>query len=188
MSNFEFSGFKRPPVKREYFPHESIKEGSGVQLALNLDLLTLEKMEEIDAQFDAMFAEISNTIENPVADELQVSQPAESQALVKVGSEVDEELVPVPVKKESYRSLSMFQLDKAIIRFRAQMLGGLPGEDDPDKRFIKDWNVVENGKKVQVCYETFLRMSKPQLDHLYNFVTEEASNPTKKKDKRSANT
>lgn len=140
----KFSAMKRPPIKVEYCPHD-VPPGEGLKMSINLDLLTLEKMEELDSEF-------VNTMKT-------------AQAEQEGGGE----------------SFSPFVFDKANVKFKARSLGGNPGEDDPEKRLIRDWEMTDDDENpIPVSYEFLEKMAKPILDGLYNFITAEASKPTKK--------
>lgn len=152
---FEIAKLRRPPVSVEYKPTEDIKDGEGLQLKLNLDLLTMARLEEMEKEFE--------TTANTVAKVLKKNDEPESES-----------------ETEETEKISIFHFDKANIRFKARMLGGEPGENNPDDRYIADWNVEADGKPVPVCYETFAAMPATVLKNLHDFVTGEASAPTKK--------
>lgn len=169
-NGFEFSGFRKPPVEREFLPHEDMKPGEGVMLKLNLDLLTLERMEQLETEFDGIF-------ETTVAKALPEASKAKSKKLTVAGTK------PEPAAK-----ISLFDYEKKMFKLRARMLAGRPGEDDPDTRIIQSWNVVADGKAVPVSFEAFLQMPSSGLRKLYEFCTGEANNPTKNEKKVSEDT
>lgn len=155
---FQLGKLRRPAVRKEYIPHESVKEGEGLQVELNLDLLTLELMEQLDAEIKKTISDIGE----------QSGETDSAEALAK---------------------FEMFHFEKMNIRFKAQMLGGKSGETDPDKRFVRSWDMVGEGDKpIPVSYEVFEAMPKPVLDKFYDWVTNEAAKVTKKNEPASSST
>ncbi len=167
---FELNDLKRPPVTVEYKPYDGIEDGEGLEMELNLDLMTIERMEETEAEFEKLFADLEKT---------KNGESATDKAGENDGG--DEENSEKESRKQSGKpKIGMFYFEKNHIRFRARMLGGAPGDDDANKRYIRNWKMVNKGEAVPVCYETLARMEKTVLDALYDFVTGEASKPTKK--------
>lgn len=173
---FDISGFRMPPVEREFLPHEDVQPGDGVKLLLNLDLLTLERMELIDEEFRAMFDEKvePETEELETSQALAITEPTSKSKKLPVAGKKPEKKKPSPTS-----AISLYAYERAVIPFRAKLLAGQPGEDDPDKRIIRSWNVVKNGKAMPVCYESLIVMPSQALEKLYLFCTREANNPTK---------
>jgi len=166
-TGFEFNSFRRPSVKVEYKPHPSIKDGEGVQLDLNLDLLTLAAMETIEAEFASLFEQAENAPQEPASTAKRSRKNASDVSLIKPAE------------------FTIYQFEKAIFRLRACLLAGKPGENDPDKRFIRSWNVTRGGKKLPVAYESLISMPAKALNDLYLFVTGKANNPTDNEKKTS---
>lgn len=48
---FDIKGVSRPTVTAEFKPHENIADGEGIQTELNLDWLTLDRMEESESEY-----------------------------------------------------------------------------------------------------------------------------------------
>lgn len=165
-NGFEFSGFRRPLIGVEYKPHPSVKDGEGVQLQLNLDLLTIERMEEIEANFNEVFSRFGASLADDAAE----------------GSDQEEGLV----KKD--RRISLYSYEKALFNMRVSLLAGTKGNADPNARFIHSWNVVKDGKPLPVEFESFDGMSTTAVADLYNFVTTAANNPTESEKKASGTT
>ncbi|CAN5508925.1 hypothetical protein BH10ACI2_BH10ACI2_04340 [soil metagenome] len=165
-NGFDFSGFRSLPVEREFFPMDGLAAGEGVTLQLNLDLLTLEKMDQLEIEFNAIFDEILNPFK-----ELEKDAEANTEtALVKSG-----EAEPKPFQLPKFE---MFALEKAKFSFFARVLAGAAGEADEYNRFIHSWNVTKKGKPVPITYESFLQMPPHGLARLYRFCVSEANNPT----------
>lgn len=161
---FKFGNLRRPPVSVEYLPHESVKPGEGLQVELNLDLLTLELMESLDEEMQKTIEDIQTELDG--SDETPPVTDADA---------------PAENKKPAATKFEMFHFEKMNVRFKARMLGGNPGENNPDKRFVRGWNMTDDeGKEIPVSYEIFEAMPKTALDSFYNFVTAEAGKPTKK--------
>lgn len=149
---FEFEKLRVLPVEAEFKPNEQIVDGEGLKLQLNLDLLTVGKMEEVEAE---------NRQREKDLTVLEAKQKNKSK------------------KKEE--SISAFHFIKTDIRFKARQLGGKPGENNPADRYIADWDLVQNGAKVPVSYEIFEQMPLQLLNELYNFVVGEANSVKKTK-------
>lgn len=172
---FKFNNLLRPPVAVEFLPHENVSPGEGLEMEINLDLLTLEKMEELDEEFRRTVSDLKQSEQNPVV-KTSISETApdtENAEIIQAAAESEPE------------SLSLFHFDKANIRFKARSLGGNPGEDNPAARFIRSWKMSDSeGNPIPVSYEFLVKFPKTVLDRLYDFVTNEASKPTKKNDEQ----
>lgn len=168
---FEISELKAPPFACEFKPHPNLKDGEGLQLKLNLDFLTIERI-------DALNKEIENRVKSflPSPD-----VDAKPDALAKKSKKnpATETALVAPARPQGLDS--MYFLDKEHIRLRAIMLGGAPGNTDPEQRLIHSWDAVRGGSPVPVCFEVFAGMSKHMQQALYDFVTVEAQKPSKKK-------
>lgn len=185
---FELSALKALPHACEFKPNPNLKDGEGVQLTINLEFLTIERI-------DALNLEIENRVKNllpvPVPevaeDKLQTSSKKGKQSkTTETAIEIVPASEPEPTALPSFDSMYFF--DKEQIRLRAIMLGGAEGNEDPTQRLIHSWDVVHNKKPVPVCFEVFLGMSKHMQQALYDFVTDEAQKPTKKKSQQSEST
>lgn len=167
-NGFEFSAFRRPVVRVEYKPHPSVKDGEGVQLELNLDLVTLEVMEGIEEEFNRIFADHQEPAER---------SGKRFRADVEVSDDDNDGVV------DDAPRINLYSYERALFAMRATLLAGKPGSDDPNERFIYSWNVVKKGKPVPVSYETLVGMPATTVADLYNFVTSTANNPTDKEKK-----
>lgn len=171
---FDFAGLASPPIEREFFPHEGMKAGEGIKLMLNLDFLTLEKMESLEAGFNAIFDETANSLRDLIA-----PPPAK-------GRRKSNKLAVTGTKPEELPKIELFAFEKAKFRFFAGALAGQPGSTDPTDRLIHGWDVVRDGKPVPISYEAFLQMPPHGLSRLYRFCVGEANNPTTSEKKPSS--
>lgn len=154
---FEFEDFNIPSVQAVYKPEHF--KGEGLKMMVNLNLITLEKMESIEADFKKWFDEFTKNHEPK-----------------KENTEEEN------TSKEQESKLEVFFLEKNQLRFRARMLCGKPGENNPDDRYIESWEMKNKaGEDIPVSYESIIGLSKKAIDDLYTFVTTEAGKPTKKK-------
>lgn len=168
MKNFEFDGFFRT-FKTEFLPKPDMTPGTGAELDVNADHFTLENIEKKEKFITEMRKEmLLQAFEAEKADKRRKLTAAKLNN-VKDVAEIDE----IELDLEADTDYGDFAIGstKADIQFKAAMLGGLPGNTDPSQRLIADWNVVSGGKKVEISYETFLRMSRLMLDSLYDFCT-----------------
>lgn len=175
-SGFEFSGFFAPPVEREFLLAEGMEPGTGVQIFINLDLLTIEKMQELEAEFNAIFDDSVAPIRkalDAVADAEQKDRDSE-----EAGADTDKpEVTQLP-------KLELFALEKAKFKFFARALAGPEGDTNPSNRLLHSWNVVRDKKAVPISYESFLQMPPHGLIRLYRFCIGEANNPTAQEKKQ----
>lgn len=188
---FEFSGFISAPVEREFLPREGMKEGEGVKLMLNLDYLTIERMDQLDAKFNKMFdgsLGILKAVDKAVSELATEDEPdptPKTDAIAKRGKKK----LPVAATKPAPATpavpqIELFVFEKARARFYAETLAGEPGNTDPEKRLIHGWNVVRDGEDVPICYESFIQMPPHGLTKLYRFVIGAANNPTSQEKKQ----
>lgn len=165
--SFEFSGLFSPAVDREFLPTDNLKPGEGLTLSLNLDFLTLESMEMLEA-------EVNNIVNNAAGFLDAVTEVEEEPKKTRGKKQIAVAATkPIPVPK-----IELFVFEKARYRFFARALAGQQGENDPSQRLIRDWNLVKAGTKVPVSYETFIQMPPHGLAKLYRYVIGEANNPT----------
>lgn len=150
---FELNSFRRPAEAAEYKP-KHIATGDGVQLMLNLDWLTLAKMEETEA-------DMLRSIE------------FENKQLMTVGNEAAEKENKSDDLNLLYKAQihSIYGFQKAQHCYKARVLGGKPGSTDPTDRVIQSWDVISGGVAVPVCYESFVQMPEAILTSLYDFCT-----------------
>lgn len=211
-NGFDFSGFRSLPVEREFLPREGMKAGQGVKLMLNLDLLSLEKMEQLEAAFNEGIEQAAGLFKSPVppppakSDKLAVAgkkplpkmKKAELLAKAKflgltisADAKIDEIAAEIQLAETvtfNYPKLELFAFEKARFKFFARALAGGPGETDPYDRLIYSWDVTKDGKPVPISYESFLQMPPHGLKKLYQFVIGEANNPTAQEKKPSETT
>lgn len=186
-NGFEFTGFSSPAVEREFLPTDSTKPGEGVTLWLNLDLLTIEYMEALEAEFNKQCDEAITQFAG-------IAPEPEPEPETKSGAKKSKALAVAGTKPEPKRDLpalpkvELFLMEKARYRFFIIAMAGQPGEDNPDTRLLRAWNVYRDGKKVPVSYESFLDMPPHALARMYRFIISEASNPTPQEKKASADT
>jgi|GEM_PF-6916754 len=177
MNNaFEFGGFRKPPIDVEYKPHDSVPEGQGVMMKLNLELLTLDRMEQIDAEFEATLKSV----------EQEIDETAKGKKLLTEGGGAKK-----PARSDAGgNNVGIFAFDRALLRMKIIMLAGAPGadQDKPFDRLIHSWNVVEGGAPVAITFENIARLPSAQIERLYAFATGEANKPTAKEKKRSGST
>ena len=158
---FEFANLGRPAVDAEFKPHDAIADGEGLMLKLNLDLLTMERLEEMETEFQK-----ATTVTEPVSARPESEKSSEAEKSGEAENTDRKEITP--------EKISIFYFEKANIRFKARMLGGKPGEDNPEDRYIREWNMQAEGKPIAVAYEFFEKMPSNVLNRLYDFVTGEA--------------
>lgn len=173
--SFELSNLNYPPLTAFYKP-EHVKTGKGVEMEINPNLLTIERMEQVEAEFHKIRMDLLKDIQTPVKT-IVINPDAAGKPKSPNGKTAEPEHASSPIEE---KPAEIFFTEKHVHRFRARMLGGKPGETDPDARYIRRWKVVENGVPVPVCYETFEKLPSRVLNDLYRFVTEEAGKPTKK--------
>lgn len=174
-NGFDFSGFFSAPVEREFYPTEQAeKDGNAILVKINLDLLTLEKMEQLEAEFNSIFEDAAGLFAkiDEVKAEIDAGQKKED-ALEKVDA-ITEELEKVP----ELPKFQLFAYEKASFKFYARALAGEPGNDDATHRLLHSWNVVKGKTPVPISYESFLQMPPHGLRKLYRFCVGEANNPT----------
>lgn len=183
MSNengFEFNGLFTS-VEREFLPNEDLKKGQGIMLTLNLDLLTLEYMEHLEGEFNRIANEAFSMLSYVRGEdaELQIDEPADEAAkalaIVEDAAKAEGEKT---FETDGMPPIELFMMEKARFRFWATALAGRDGDKDPDKRLLRDWSVVKDGKKVPVTYKILTQMPYHGLRKLYVFVIGEANNPT----------
>lgn len=189
---FEFSGFRSLPVEREFLPLADMKAGDGVLLQINLDLLTLEKIEDLETEFNRLmnesmgFAEALDAINDAIeaAAESEAPQPKQvkGKKMPVAGTKPD------AIKKFEVPKIEIYAEQKARFRFHATALAGKPGNTDPYDRLIYDWSAVKNGKKIPISYEVFMQMPPHALLKMYYFCLGEANNPTTQEKKVSKDT
>lgn len=172
---FEFSGFCAPPVEREFFPQEGMKPGEGIMLQLNLDHLSLERMDLMDARFNEIF-DGSMSIMKMIEGVVEEANPKPKSKKLAAAAEKPK---PVEVPK-----IELFTFEKARTRFYIEMLAGEPGNTDPFNRLVHGWNVTRDGQDVPVSYETFSQLPPHGLKRLWHFVMGEANNPTAQEKKQ----
>lgn len=157
---FDLAGFRKPAIEVEYLPHESVNPGEGLKLSINADLLTLDKMDEIEARFNAMFA------------------PPEPEQLAEGNNAADAEKPKTALAIASPK-VSLYTYEKEMLKLHVSLLVGEPGNTDPNGRFIASWNAVVDGKPVPIAYESLVSQPANLIKGLYDFVTGAANNPTK---------
>ena len=159
---FEFENLKRPPVDTEYKPRGDEEDGTGLKMQLNLDLLTMSRMEEMEQDYNRALKNLAAVAKKP-----------------KISTENggDEEET---ADADNSQGISIFHYEKSNIRFKARMLGGRPGERNAEDRYIRSWNLEIGGEKVEINYEFFEQMPVTVLNALYEFVTGEANSVSKK--------
>ncbi len=169
---FDFSGFASPPVEREFFPRDDMKPGEGVKIKINLDLLTLEKMEALEGEFNNIFQESAVSLKEAIAPPDVKGRKSTKMAVA------GEKPLALP-------KIELFAFEKAKFRFFAGALAGLPGSTDANDRLIHSWDVQKDGTPIPVTHEAFLQMPPHGLSRLYRFCVGEANNPTPSEKKPS---
>ena len=178
---FDFSGFRALPVERLFFPTEQARaDNNPVKLMLNLDFLSLEKMEQLETEFNAIFDEtfgVFRKIEE-AAEDLPEETAADAVTALAVVDEDTAATAAPEAKALDLPKLELFALEKSKFRFFVRALAGAPGEKDPNNRFIHSWDVMKGNKAIPISYESFLQMPPHGLMDLYRFCVGEANNPT----------
>lgn len=203
-AGFEFSGFLSPAVARDFYPTEQAeKDKTAVKLWLNLDMLTIERMEQLETDY-AQFLDDATGVFTAVS-ELFKADDADSDTdtdAVAITDAVTDGKQPTAKKKKELAvagkkpsktglpatRIGVFAMEKTRLRFYATVLGGRAGENDPTKRLIADWNLVRDGKPIPISYEVFLQMPPHGLAKLYQFVLGAANSPTPQEKKQSSST
>ena len=179
-NGFDIGGFWRPAVQREFLPHDGVEPGNGVKIMLNLDMLTREFMEKVDAEFAAMF-ESPEEAAKPKPKQLASSSKRKPKKDDEVKAEKKDTVSPSP--------FSLYVYERAMFDFRVRVLAGGPDENDPTKRLIQSWDVVDKQKKpVPVTFAALSHIPAEGIKRLYNWAMAESSNPTKDEKKESGGT
>src|SRR4051812_37482952 len=125
-NGFDFSGFRALPTERLFFPNEQAKaDNNPVKLMLNLDLLTLEKMEQLETEFNAIFDETFGVFRK-IEEAADVSDdPAEAEAStdLTVVKDENDKVEPQPAAVD-FPKFELFALEKSKFRFFARVLAG----------------------------------------------------------------
>jgi hypothetical protein len=204
----DFSDFFSAPVAREFFPSEAAEAaGKSVTVYLNLDFLTIEKMEQLETEFNDGVSAAAGIIKK--VEEVEPAKPkSRSTKLAVVGKKplkkmktaellakaaeldldipdgaTDEEIIAEIELSEiipfEFPRIPLFAFEKNRFRFFARTLAGEPGNTDPNKRLLHGWGLVDKDKQpVPISYESFVQMPPHGLHRLYRFVIGEANNPT----------
>ncbi len=184
-NGFEFSDLFSAPIEREFFPREGIKDGEGIKLMLNLDFLTMERMEQLEGEAQRIAVEFAEAYGEP---ELIDAPEGEAPAAGKKAKKPDAGKETTEALQKTSPKVQLFGIEKAMFKIMAITLAGPSGLTDPTQRLINSWNVVRDGKPVPVSYESFCQIPQHGLQKLYRFCLYSAPNPTKDEKKGSSDT
>lgn len=136
---FDIENFIKP-VACEFLP-DGYKDGEGLQLELNLHLISIEFMEKLEA-------ELNDTIQ-------KAKQESETENKV--------------IEGEEDAQISFFFQQKEELKFKARILGGEAGKKNDPNRIIKSWNLMRKGKPVPVSQNEIIKLGRATVDALFNF-------------------
>lgn len=167
--------------ENEFLPHPSVKKGEGLKIHVNLDLMTLEYLDNTEKFFEQWKDE--QLKKYGISDE-DFAEAAEAEKPAKKGKKaVAEKPKPFVAPLQAELINDQLRLD---IRYKAIVLAGRPGSDDPRKRWIASWDLVDaDGKPVEISYEVVSKWSRHLITNLYEFC-QKAGQTDKETEKKTA--
>lgn len=172
-SAFEFAELQNPAFPCEYKPNEKTPDGKGLQLELNLDVITLDYL-EYTGRFIQSIQNAAKAVSPAKAALTDGAAPADG-ATTDDNAEVEK-----AVEETDFYNIAASQM-----RNQARILGGKPGDDNESDRVIRKWNLVKKGVPVPVSYETMISLGFKVLADLFNYCVYRAGQPTKKNEAQS---